>query len=266
MQAHSKELKQAANSKRMFKLLLTVGLLGVLGGACHSKQRLAASKTAAINKLETQLADSLRKYRHLTAFWQAGDSSGYALFGKEVNGRQVGIAAISDSVLLVFQEQNRQYKLVVRCSFPDDATDCEVTDLNGDDKEDVIVYGFGNMHGQRRPYVLLSDSTGLVHYRPDLGLYNIAYDAGKKRLLSFYTGGVNSLHSKEVRHWKGDSAELVAGAEYDMYSGSLELYQMCGNKKCHRKLYPETLRDTALRSYHEAVYDTALFDIVAYPY
>lgn len=239
----------------------------MLGGACHPKQqntvapRAGNDKLAPTANLEARLADSLQKYRHLTDFWQAGDSGRYALFGKPLNDRQVGIAAISDSVLLVFQEQNHQYKLAARCSFPDNATDCEVTDLNGDDKEDVMVYGFGNMHGQRRPYVFLSDSTGLVHYRPDLGLYNITYSRRTKSLISYYIGGVNSVHSKEVYRWQGDSAKLVAGAEYDMYSGGLELYRMCGGKKCYRRLYPAVPTDTARRSRNEAVYDTALFAI-----
>ena len=251
----------------MFKIVLVGGLLGVLGGACHPKQQNAIAPRAGNDKLaptanlEARLADSLRKYRHLTDFWHTGDSGRYELFGKTLGNRQVGIAAISDSVLLVFQKQNHQYKLTARCSFPDNATDCKVADLNGDGKEDVMVYGFGNMHGQRRPYVFLSDSTGLVHYRPDLALYNITYNRRAKLLISYYIGGANSVHSKEVYRWQGDSAKLVAGAEYDMYSGGVELYRMCGGSKCHRKLYPAAPTDTARRSRNEAVYDTALFAI-----
>jgi len=257
-------------NKQVCKILIAAGLVCILGGACRYKQRDSLAQRAGVGKLvatenlEAQLADSLRKYRHLTDFWLAGDSGRYELFGKTLNSRQVGMAAISDSVLLVFQKQNHQYKLVSRCSFPDNATDCEVTDLNDDDKEDVIVYGFGNMHGQRRSYVFLSDSTGLVHYRPDLSLFNIAYSRRTKSLVSYYIGGVNSVHSKEVYRWQGDSAKLVAGAEYDMYSGELELYRMCGGRKCHRRVYPVAPADTARRSHNEVVFDTALFKIEDY--
>jgi hypothetical protein len=257
--------------RKVFKVILVGCSLCVLGGACQPKQnntiatRAKNDKLSPTENLEARLADSLRKYRHLTDFWQAGDSGRYALFGKTLNDRQIGVAAVSDSVLLLFQEQNHQYKLVARGRFPDDATDCEVTDLNGDDKEDIIVYGFGNMHGQRRPYVFLSDSTGLVHYRPDLALYNITYSRRTKSLISYYVGGANSVHSKEVYRWQGDSARLVAGAEYDMYSGRVELYRMCGGRKCYRKLYPVAAADTARRSRNEAIYDTALFAIEDFP-
>lgn len=242
------------------KLLLS--LLALLGlAACSLK---SASPQAAAKPLETQFADSLLKYRHLTEFLQnSADSTcvDYVLYGNLLNGNKLGIVAVTDSVLLFFQESSHQYSLKTKIHFSDYASSFRIQQLNGDNKDDLVVYGSGNMHGQQRPYVFLSDSAGVLHYRPDLSLYNIAYDASKKQLISFYEGGVNSLHSKEVRRWQGDSAKLVAGAEYDMYSGSLELYRVCNGKKNYRKLYPETRRDTALRNYHEAVYDTALFDV-----
>ncbi|TVT42953.1 hypothetical protein FNT36_02345 [Hymenobacter setariae] len=192
---------------------------------------------------------------HSNEFVSRDDSSQYVLYGENINAGKIGIVAITDSALLLFQAVGPGLRLTNRIAFADYAFDFKADDLNGDYKEDFIVYGCANMHGQKRPYVFMSDSAGVLHYRPKMTLYNIEYDWNKKKLHSFYFGGVNSIHSKDVYRWRGDSIEQTAGLEYDMGKGEIELYKMRNGKRYQRKIY---------HNYNEVVFDTALFKIEDY--
>jgi hypothetical protein len=221
----------------------------------HKQPDNRSKKVTQSESLEMMLTDSLRKYMHLNEFVSRGDSSRYVLYGEDMDAGKIGIVVITDSVLLLSQVVGPDLRLTNRITFADYASDFKADDLNGDYKDDFIVYGHANMHGQKRPYVFMSDSEGILHYLPAASLYNIEYDWAKKELHSFYFGGVNSMHSKGIYRWQGDSVEQVAGLEYDMGSGEIELYRMRKGKRYQRKFY---------HNHNEVVFDTALFKVENY--
>ncbi|HET9503137.1 MAG TPA: hypothetical protein VFO93_06330 [Hymenobacter sp.] len=238
---------------------LVVCSLGCLAYSCQGSGNKHADNQAAATILtatsEKSLTDSLYKYMHLSEFVSRGDSARYVLYGENLGTDKIGVVAITDSVLLFFQSIHSTTQLTGRFTFADYASDFKKDDLNGDNKDDFIVYGNANMHGQKLPYVFISDSAGVMHYRPNLSLHNISYDWNKKELHSFYFGGAFSVHSKRIYHWRGDSIEQTAGLEYNMGNGEIEVYRMRNGKRFQRKLY---------HNHNEAVFDTALFKIDDY--
>jgi len=237
------------------KQLLLAYFLGYLACSCQSNSNEQTVKSTVVVQAalsEKALTDSLRKYMHLEEFISRGDSARYVLYGENSDAGKIGVVAITDSALLLFQAVHSKLLLTNRFPFTDYASDFKKDDLNGDGKDDFIVYGYANMHGQRMPYVFISDRIGILHYRPKLSLYNINYDWNKRELHSFYFGGVNSVHSKEIYRWCGDSIEQTAGLEYNMENGEIEVYKIRKGKRYQRKLY---------HNHNEIVFDTALFKI-----
>lgn len=221
----------------------------------HKQPDNRLKKVTQSESIERILTDSLRKYMHLNKFISRGDSSRYVLYGEDMDAGKIGIIAITDSVLLLSQVVGPSLRLTNRITFTDYASDFKIDDLNGDYRDDFIVYGHTNMHGQKQSYVFMSDSVGILYYRPEVSLCNIEYDWAKKELHSFYFGGANSMHSKSLYRWRGDSVEQIAGLEYDMGSGKMELYRMRNGKRYQRKIY---------YNHNEVVFDTALFKIKDY--
>jgi site-specific DNA-adenine methylase len=134
---------------------------------------------------------------------------------KVVNGRQVEIFCIEDSILLFSQENEKTDTIPFKdylYAFNDSL------DLNEDNYKDLVIYCMPNMHGQFRPFVFLSKKNGKLNFRPDLSLYNICYDTTGKHVISFYIGGVYSEFVKNIYTWKNDSLELIRGASIQLIS------------------------------------------------
>jgi hypothetical protein len=165
--------------------------------------------------LLSQITDSLNS--DSTFFYRIEiDSTDQAALGGVVNGSRVAVISNpSDSSLLLLRSINGQWKQVDSIGFTDFAAALTTRDLNGDGKDELILNGVPNMHGNPLPYVFFADKAGELHYRPDLNLYNIRFNKQTGFVESFYEGGARSLHSKATYKWVGDSLQLLKRAELD---------------------------------------------------
>jgi hypothetical protein len=228
----------------------------VLLSACQGQGQRANSAQVSAKRtirllaqpLEHQLVDSLRKYRYLTEFLQQGDSSRYVVYGKETARGALGVVAITDSVLLLYQSDKKGLQLTNRVPFPDYASRFKEADLNGDGKADFMVYGRPNMHGQAEPFVFLSKANGQLHYRPDLKQYELSYDPNKELVHAYYLASGNSSYSKELYRWQDDSLQQIAEADWNPSKGIVTLFRPKNDKLVRVKTY-----------HNSAVYDTILF-------
>lgn len=240
--------------------LLLAGCLPLLAGACQPSAKdpassggLTATPAGRLQKLEAALTDSLFKYRHLQEFTQRDDSARYALYGTQTTFGKVGVVAVTDSVLLVFQEVKHRFQLTNHILFDNYATGFKEIDLNGDNQDDFIVYGHPNIHGQAPPFVFMNDGKGVLHYyrTPLLNMYAIDYDPVRKLVRTEYVGGAFDTHSKELYQWQGDSLRQVAGAELHLEhpdTVTVRVYKVKNGKEYGVKTYSG-----------EAAYDTVLF-------
>jgi hypothetical protein len=181
--------------------------------SCGDKEKVTISKS-----LKQELTDSLAIYSSLTEVVKRDDSSKYVLFLREVNKHKIGVVALTDSVLFLFNKSNEKWVQMDSIKFDTYATSFEVLDLNSDNNDDFIIHGFGDMHGQSKPFVFISDVNGFLHYRSDFHhLYNIRIDKEKNLIESFYTGGEYSNY-KETYIWDKDSLILAEGVKQELIS------------------------------------------------
>lgn len=207
--------------------------------------------------LEDRLTDSLFKYIHLTTFTQRAVlmDTNYVLYGLQIDSSKVGVVAIDGRKLLLFQELRKEIKLVDSFTFTDYARDFKVDDLNGDNRQDFIVYGGWDAHGNNYPYVFLCDIKNILHYRKDLELPNISYDFNKKLVKSFWFGGAYDVHSKGLYRWANDSLEKVAYTELDLTHENMKPAET----RLYRRQNGEMLLYKKERDEDGDVFDTALF-------
>lgn len=238
------------------KRVAFIGSIYLLTGSCQPAVNKSATTAPANNKpvarvkyAEKALADSLLKYIHLTEFSSRNDSGEYVLYAQNTAAGKVGVIAITDSVLLLFQRVNQQFRITNRIHFANYAFDFKQDDLNGDGQVDFIVYGRPDFHMVSESFIFMNDGKSRLRYRPDIKLYGIAYDFEKKLVRSSYIGGVNDVCMKALYRWKGDSLRQIAGAllEPDPEHPRVRAY-----KVRRGKLY-------AYKTYKEAVFDTILF-------
>lgn len=147
------------------------------------------------------------------------DSPHFVAWGGELDHQRIAVINEPQNFLLIYHFAGNQWKLYDSISYDNYMMEVQTTDLNNDGHTDLIVKGFGNMHGQSRSCVFLADHAGCWHYRPDLNLFNIRYNKQTGYVETFYEGGVRSLHSKEMYRWKGDSLQLVKRGELDFQDG-----------------------------------------------
>jgi hypothetical protein len=226
-------------------------LLCSLACSCRPQaDQREALKLQTSKSLEQQLTDSLRKYIHLTAFQleTKKDSLSCVLYGKQLKANKIGIVAIYDSVLLLYQVVNRKLNLASRIHFRNIVSDVEEADLNGDDKSDLIIYGSPNMHGQAEPFVFLQRDSITWKYRPDIKMYDVSYDPDKKLVRAYYSASGYSVMSKELYRWDNDSLRQIAGVDYEPWKPLVTSYLVKSGKRYAFKWYRST-----------AVADTILF-------
>ncbi|NVN93775.1 MAG: hypothetical protein HXX18_00685 [Bacteroidetes bacterium] len=203
--------------------------------------------------LKINLIDSLNRFSNLDEALLRGDSSDYVLYIKEINENKIAVIAITDSLLFIFQQINGNWIQKDSILFKDYAESFEITDINGDFHDDLLIYGHPNMHGQNAPYVFLSDKNKNLHYRPDIHLFNIKFDKEKQLIKSFYEGNAYGENNKEYYQWKNDSLYLVRGVMSIMFANGdneVTFYKLKNGKRFNYKI---------LNCPKEIVYDTALW-------
>lgn len=237
--------------KRGLRRPLWVGGTCWLLSACHPAQKVEPNQLAVppAKPLGQQLADSLRKYRHLTEFRQENDSLHYVLYGTQTTFGKLGIVALTDSLLLLYQAGAQgRLQLTASMPFPNAAYAFKEMDLNGDGQADFLVYGMPNMHGQSEPFVFLNRGHGRLQYRPDIKQYELAYDADKHLIKASYFANGDNAFAKKLYRWQADSLRQIAGAECDTERSLVTVFQLKKGKR------------VGVKTYHNiAVYDTILF-------
>lgn len=219
--------------------------------ACHPAQQAEHNQPVVptVKSLGQQLADSLRKYRHLTEFRQANDSLHYVLYGTQTTFGKLGVVAITDSLLLLYQAETQGHlQLKASIPFPNAAFSFKEMDLNGDGQADFLVYGMPNMHGQSEPFVFLNKGCGRLQYRPDIKQYELAYNTSNHTVQATYFASGGNAFAKELYRWEGDSLRQIAGAECDADQSLVTVFYLEKGKRVGVKTYHNT-----------AVYDTILF-------
>ena len=243
-------------------ILLAAGIL-ICFYACKTGNKKITNSTKnttnpVAQSLEQKLTDSLFKYIHLTEFLQRVDVSsdtGYVLYGKEINKNKIGLVVIESKTLLFFQNIKNKFTLTDSFAFDNYASSFDIIDLNGDNRQDFIVYGHWDIHGNNYPNVFMCDSNNILHYQPDIQMPNISYDWNTKLVHSYWQGGAFDVHEKEVYRWVDDTLQLVGRAELDLSHEryfETRLYKVVNGKE---KRYKKS------RKYSAELYDTAFFDI-----
>jgi hypothetical protein len=209
--------------------------------------------------LEDRLTDTLFKYFNLTTFIQRSAlmNTDYVMYGVQMDSSEVGVIAITDKKLLLYQRFHKEPELIDSFAFTDWARDFKIDDLNGDNRQDFIVYGSWDAHGNNYPYVFLCDSLNVLHYRKDLNIPNISYDRNRYLVKSFWFGGAYDTHLKNLYKWVNDSLEQVAYAELDMEHVNMRPIET----RLYRKQNTNMLMYKRVRDEDENVFDTALFEI-----
>lgn len=230
---------------RLLFIILTIILLQ----SCANK----TSKKDNLNKrvnLKNQLIDSLNKYSHLEEFiLRDSDSSKFVIFLSQIEKTKFACISITESSLFIFQQTKNKWIQIDSVFFDTYLTGFSRNDINGDFKEDLIINGFPDIHGQVLPFVFLNKNSKLI-YRPDISLYNLSYDKSNNWVKSFYQGGVNSSHYKEIYKWKNDSLKLFKGVEFGEDSFT-KFYEI----KSDNKWYYKSIKDT-----NQTIFDTALWN------
>lgn len=205
--------------------------------------------------LKRVLSDSVIHYSYFTQLLRRDDSAYYVFYVTEVNNKKIAVVAITDSTLLLFQNINKKWVRTDSLAFDNYARDFAVTDLNGDNEDDFIVYGAGDIHGMCKPFVFITKN-GLLHYRPDIQLYNIEYDEKKGLIKSHYYGSMTSPNDKEYYKWIGDSLRLVCGVENNYNYSQNEKHALIAFYKLRngKRYNYQVVRDDS-----GAVFDTALW-------
>lgn len=203
--------------------------------------------------LKQILIDSLYSLSNSSDTIIHDNSSKYMVFITQLNNQKIGVITITDSDLFIFKQTNKSWIQADSIAWQDYISGFSVTDLNGDRINDLIVYGFGNMHGQAISYVFLCDNKNTLTYRPDIHLFNIRFDSSKKLIQSYYQGGITSINHKEYYQWINDSLRLIQGVEQDLSSGKNITTTFYRQKKGIKYIYRKT------RDNQGKIYDTALW-------
>lgn len=208
--------------------------------------------------LKAKLLDSLYRFSQLSEVLLRDDSAHYVLYINEFENKKVALIAITDSILFLFEQKDLNWYQTDSIIFETYAESFESTDLNGDHKKDMLIYGHPNMNGQVAPYVILCDKNDNFHIRPDIHLFNIKYDQVKKLVMSFYLGGAYGIDVKEYYQWKGDSLVLERGIENNRSNPGTEnitttFYKLDNGKRIDYKKIKDSkgiIFDTALWNYY----------------
>ena len=203
----------------MKKLLLFL-IFTHLGACKNTSHKKAENITIGLKNKETNLEDkindSFSKFSALETFLKRDDSSKYVLYSDNINFNQIRVIAITDSVLIFYQQEESRFKITERIPFKTYASSFKVTDLNGDLKDDFIVMSFPDVHGMSIPYVFICDDKNVLHYREDIKLHNIMYDPDTKLVRTYYESCAYCIHSKALYRWENDSLILVERVELDL--------------------------------------------------
>lgn len=242
--------------KKLYFLILTLVIFLI---CCQNPGNLEKDTTvnlyppdSSVKYLKQILSDTLNKYADASEYLRKDDK--YVLYIHEINNKKIGIMAITDSVLFLFQKEKNGWYQVDSIIFENYAFSFGIKDINGDRKNDLIVYGFPNMHGQCFPFVFMSKTNYNLDFRPDINLMNINFDTAKNLVQSYYIGGVYTTIYKEYHKWEGDSLVLVRGVEHCPPFGSdryptVTFYKLKrGNRFDYKKILDKkgTVYDTAL--------------------
>jgi hypothetical protein len=198
-----------------------------------------------IQQIKRTLVDSLNKYSQLTEkFMRVDERPEYTFYLREINKKKIALIVFTDSVFFLFQQISNKWIQTDSALFDSYAKSFGIDDLNGDNKDDFILYGFPNIHGQQIPFVFLSDKNKILHYRPDIHLYNIKFDKKTRLVKSFYYGGVYSIDVKELYKWEGDSLKFVRSAEYHKENSEKSYLEFHKLKDGKRFKYSQILDST----------------------
>jgi hypothetical protein len=202
--------------------LLTISLLGLLANHSWGQVRVPFSVT-----------DSLTKYADTGSITlQTTDSISGELTIGQVDSITFGIwtPSFSDSLFVVYQRRDGQWVFTDKVPYEADAArNITQADYNGDGLPDIGVSFPEGKSGNLNSSVLLFSSVDRrLHYNPAYSLYNVAYRAQTKQVISGWFGGVHDCMSKEAYRISGDSLILAQRVEYcasdDLRRATLQLY------------------------------------------
>ena len=252
----SMKLYQNYGLKRMpYLFSLIVGF-----SFCKSNHKSRKESSQELNihynskSIKDALKDSLDFYSDSLGIIKVGDRGEYSFIVQKINNQRLGIIAVTDSTIWLFKNQNDVWLQTDSLKFTDFLFDYSIVDLNGDNIQDLVIYGQGNMHGQSIPYVFISDKSFHLQYRPDIKLYNIRFDPNKKIVKSFYIGGVYSTIRKESYQWVNDSLVLLQGVQRDYIDNFTFITTFYRLKNGRRYEYKKE------KDNDSKIYDNALWD------
>ncbi|WP_344823189.1 XAC2610-related protein [Rurimicrobium arvi] len=203
--------------------LLIISLLSLLTTLASCSYHAQSASGEGHDPTETKLSlyqslrDSIERLSFLNDYTYRDDSDKYVLHGEEINNRKIALIACTDSGLILFQANKDRLLQTDSIPFDAYAYSFEVTDLNGDGNSDFIIHSEPDIHGQTTPFVFLfSAADQLLHYRKDLQLSNIRFNAANKTIESYYEGCASCIHTKAVYIWSADSLILLKRAELNL--------------------------------------------------
>lgn len=219
----------------IYRMISLISLALLLLPACKDQPKEAkpALSLSTNEYLLSQLSDSLNTDTARSYFLQI-DSPHFVAWGAMVSHHRIALINNPYESLMFYHFTEGQWKLFDSLSYEDFMMEADTTDLNNDNQTDVVVKGFGNIHGQSRSYVFLAGQPGTWHYRPDLNLFNIRYNKRTGYVEAFYEGGARSLHSKQMYRWAGDSLQLIKRGEQDFQEEEkfyTRIYEMRNGKE-----------------------------------
>jgi hypothetical protein len=194
--------------------------------------------------------DFIEKFKVDSDVVKEGDSSSYVGIITTIENNKVSILAITDSAIFLFQQRNKKWIQMDSAPFDNYLSEYEVTDLNGDGHDDLVITESGDVHGMACTDIFLNKN-GKLQYIPGIHLYNIEYHPQTKLVSSFYYGSMNG-NCKEYYRWVGDSLVLVRGAEQDESDNGpdyVTFYRLKNGKRFDYKEVDDsdgTVFDTAL--------------------
>jgi len=259
-------LKNKGDMKKVFVILSILFVILIIYFAYSSKNCCIKNSTTndSIQKPDysacKSLKDSLKvmliqnKDQSKELMIEDDNNSRFVLYLNKLNNKKVAVIAFTDTCLIIFQNLNNEWVQIDSVPFNSYASKFEITDLNGDNKDDLIVYGFANMHGERLPYVFITDKNNVLHYRSDIHLYNIKYDKTKKLIMSYYQGGAYSINCKEYYYWQGDSLKLLKGVEQNLSTGESSIFITFYKLKDGKRFDYKKMKDNK-----GAIYDTVFW-------